>query len=62
MKAIPVLRQVPLGVLGYRGSRAKTLVWVKEPKVQKSRCGLSGWHTNTCAGGRGQILGVREGV
>lgn len=55
MKATPSLRQVPLGVLGYRGSWAKTLVWVKEPKVQKCRCGLSVWHMNTFW----QVGGVR---
>lgn len=44
----PPLGRCPwLEVLGYRGSQAKTLVWVKEPKVQKSRCGLSGQHMNT---------------
>ena len=52
----PPLGRCPwLAVLGYRGSQAKTLVWVKEPKVQKSRCGLSGRHMNTFW----QVGGVR---
>lgn len=38
---------VPRGCWGTGENQVKTTVRIKEPTVQKSRCGLSSWHVNT---------------